>query len=130
MPNTTNNKLIHIAKLEYSKRGVTPLLLLRETGEHKFTWYFEKERGMEEETSVEGSTIEEAMRLAHKKWKNTGFTTIKCGLLGHLVGIYQYLWGDLQVGRGPFSLDMPSFGEFHGSPYSRQYKPQTSQQSN
>ena len=70
-------KLIHVA--EYIAPGIGPRrLLLRKENPNLFRWY--EESGENEiPTDVESSTLEGAMRSAHKTWKHNAFRTIICG---------------------------------------------------
>lgn len=80
MPEITTPKLIHVARFQ-PRDGRIHYLFLRQQGPKNFVW-FEKEDGLnssEKETSVSGPTIEEAMRLAHRFWKDVSFRTLVCG---------------------------------------------------
>lgn len=71
-------KLIHIARI----LAPTPdkcSLLLRQNETYRFTWYEEQSDQTERETDVSANTIEEALRLAARRWKNDAFRTIICG---------------------------------------------------
>jgi hypothetical protein len=70
-------KLIHIGKYHPPHKG-TKYLFLREKSSNDYRWY-EEEDSSEKETAVFGTSIEEAMRLAHKTWKNQAFRTVICG---------------------------------------------------
>ena len=74
----TNARLIHVAHVlnEEGKRGY---LLLRQLKENHFTWFKEIKHGDEVETSVSAQTIEEALRLAVRQWKNNSFSYVICG---------------------------------------------------
>jgi hypothetical protein len=74
--------LIHVAKYqdpEGSLKNRNVFLLLRKRSPHCFVWYKENEEAKEEETEINASTIEEAIRLANRTWKNQGFRTLNCG---------------------------------------------------
>lgn len=71
-------KLIHAARI-YTQ-GEWRLLYLRKHENGHFSWLEEQQKGTQEiESPVSGQTVEEAMRLAPKHWKNQSFTTINCG---------------------------------------------------
>jgi len=79
MQNKTN-KLIHIAKLiTGSKARKETLMLLRQVDNDRYLWFQDDGHGGETETTIDACNIEEAMRLAHREWKQQHFTTIKCG---------------------------------------------------
>lgn len=69
-------KLIHIAKIF---TGQSRYLFLRQMAPDRFVWFEEKGNDAEEETKVSGQTIEEAMRLAVRRWKSDSFQTLICG---------------------------------------------------
>lgn len=73
-----NNKLIHIAKI-FDTDGQNKYLLLRQTAPSHFTWWKESNEGKEVATEVNGYTIEEALRLAARHWKERSFRTVICG---------------------------------------------------
>lgn len=70
-------KLIHIAKI-FDESGQNRFLFLRKLGPENYSWFIEKE-GKEHPTDVTGFSIEEALRLAPRKWKHNSFRTIICG---------------------------------------------------
>lgn len=70
-------KLIHAARI--FTKGKWNYLFLRKNGEGHFAWYEEIEPHKEVETPVAAKTIEEALRLAPKQWKNHSFNTLICG---------------------------------------------------
>lgn len=72
------SKLIHIAKVNLTKKGLR-LLLLRKDDPIRYTWYEEYASGKEQETSVFAPTAEQAIRQAYLKWKDDVFRTINCG---------------------------------------------------
>lgn len=76
-----NPKLLHIAKI-HPQGGATHYLLLREQPPHHFTWFEKKDlkNNQEENTHISASTIEEAIQLARKQWKQDHFRTINCGM--------------------------------------------------
>jgi hypothetical protein len=78
MMENKNSKLIHIARIQ-SEHSAGRLLFLREHAPHRYVWSREIENGDEEETLIVADSIEEALRLARKEWKNEGFHTLKCG---------------------------------------------------
>lgn len=75
--NQNNQKLIHVGQYHVPGHG-KKRLFLREISPHHFTWFEENGSG-EVVTEVEAPTIEEAMRLAHRTWKNHAFRTLICG---------------------------------------------------
>ncbi len=70
--------LIHVAR-RYPQGGSTAWLYLRKVNPHAFTWYEHQADGSEAETLVTAPTIREALRLAHRQWKEDAFTTLRCG---------------------------------------------------
>jgi hypothetical protein len=71
-------KLIHAAAI-YAN-GKWCYLFLREDAKRHFTWHEEQENGTNEITTpISAPSIEEAMHLASKHWKNNSFKTIHCG---------------------------------------------------
>lgn len=64
---------IHIAKILHPKKGRCYLFLVKE--DNLFRWIFESG----EETGIQDSQVEEAIRLARREWKNQSFQTVKCG---------------------------------------------------
>ncbi len=77
MSEAVNPKIIHVAKIHLLHAGPR-LLLLKQKGEGLYAWY-EEHDGQEVETSTQAGSVEEAMRLAHKKWRQDSFRTIICG---------------------------------------------------
>ena len=77
---TTDNlkpkKLIHVARTYI--HGKWQYLFLRENEERHFVWHEEHENE-EKETSISAESIEEAMRLAAREWKNHSFSSLLCG---------------------------------------------------
>lgn len=65
--------LIHAARLQNG------YALLRKKGPNDFVWYQENGDGVENETPISAPTIEEAIRLANKQWKNSRFEPFNCG---------------------------------------------------
>ena len=70
-------KLMHVARV-FSK-GKWNYLFLRKNNDGHFDWHEEMEQKYEIKTQVTAPTIEEAMRLAPRHWKNLSFNTLKCG---------------------------------------------------
>jgi hypothetical protein len=70
-------KLIHVACIFI--QGRWRHLFLRKATEEHFTWYQELQPETEEETPVSGHTIEEALRLAARHWKEQSFRMLHCG---------------------------------------------------
>lgn len=80
MTSTTKDspsKLIHIAQI-YAQNGESTYLFLRKIGP-QFVWFQESSPSIESETNIEAATIEEAMRLGYRFWKNESFRTVICG---------------------------------------------------
>lgn len=72
------DKLIHVARIYTHGEWLT--LYLRKNENGHFTWYEGQENGLKEtETPVSAQTMEEAMRLAPRHWKNHSFRTLNCG---------------------------------------------------
>ena len=74
MSQSEHPKLIHVGEYLANGKG-TRLLFLREDGPGSYRWFDENE----ETTDVSASTVNEALRLAHQKWKHNGFRTLICG---------------------------------------------------
>lgn len=74
---TNEKSLIHVGKYHPPKRG-TRWLFLRKLSPHHYIW-FEADGDNETKTEVEASSIEEALRLAHRTWKSHAFRTLICG---------------------------------------------------
>lgn len=70
-------KLIHIARI--FTKGKWNYLFLRKNSNGHYTWLKELDSKDEEDSMVSGQTIEEAMRLAPRQWKNDSFTFLNCG---------------------------------------------------
>lgn len=70
-------KLIHIASIFTS--GEWHYLFLRKNTNGRFSWHEEFDQKDENETSISGQTVEEAMRLAPRHWINNSFTNLNCG---------------------------------------------------
>lgn len=71
-------KLIHVATIAAQHPGKS-YLLLRQNDTLSFTWFEEQPDYSEKETDVTANSIEEAMRLAVRRWKGDAFTTVICG---------------------------------------------------
>lgn len=67
--------LIHVAFINPGKT----LLFLRKLGAESYTWTLLRKEGNEEETGITGTTIEEAIAKARRKWKDQAFRTLNCG---------------------------------------------------
>lgn len=74
MTNSTN-RLIHVAKIQ---ENFFKYLFLREKEPNYFIWS-EDENGIEKETALFGTTIEDAISKARKEYKSKGFKTVNCG---------------------------------------------------
>lgn len=70
-------KLIHVGEYIAPGFGLRRLYLRLEDTGH-FRWYEEIENE-EIPTDIEGATLAQAMRLAHKTWKHNAFRTLICG---------------------------------------------------
>lgn len=70
----TSPKLIHVGCMQPPGGGVR-YLFLRQKDPHTLAWY--REDGPEEPVSA--GTIDEAIRLARRQWKENSFRTIGCG---------------------------------------------------
>jgi hypothetical protein len=77
MSNNPLGKIIHVGKYHIPRKDAR-YLFLRQRGPCDYVWY-EEEAGKEIDTEMKGNSIEEAMRLAQKKWKKNAFRTIICG---------------------------------------------------
>jgi hypothetical protein len=66
-------KIMHAGRLQDGT-----YLLLRKEGPDCFTWWMDNGTS-EQETGVTAKTVEEAIRMAHNKWKNQAFRTVICG---------------------------------------------------
>jgi hypothetical protein len=71
------NKLIHVGRIQNSKKGVEYLFLRKDT-ENIFTWYREKNE-TEEETNLSADSISLAIQTASKYWMDNSFRTLRCG---------------------------------------------------
>jgi len=70
------SKLMHIAFIyEEMKRT----LYLRRHEEYHYHWLEVNDQGIEILTDVKASNVEEAIRLARRKWGLKGFRTLNCG---------------------------------------------------
>jgi hypothetical protein len=72
-------KLIHVGKIIASNRPGYDLLFLRHHDERVYRWSKVDAHYAEQPTEVVADTIEEAMRLAHRHWKQQYFRTLICG---------------------------------------------------
>ena len=68
----SNPKLIHIARV-FNKEGRVTYLFLRKLGAYSFAWFQETTETEEIETELTAPTIEEALLLANRKWKNQSY---------------------------------------------------------
>lgn len=71
-------KLIHVGRM-LQPGGNTHYLLLRQKAPHEFVWYEMNSNGNESETAVSANTVEEAIRLANRTWKESSFRPLMCG---------------------------------------------------
>ncbi len=72
------NKLIHVAFIYMKPKGRYKLFLRRKEANH-IVWFEESENNKEIETEITAQTVEEAIRLGRKHWKNHAFRTLNCG---------------------------------------------------
>lgn len=68
---------IHLARIQPNGRTVV-YLFLRAKDSHTFVWY-RQEKGIETETHVSASTIDEALQQARRHWKQEAFRMVNCG---------------------------------------------------
>lgn len=73
----TLGKLIHVARV--FTKGQWKYLFLRKDPNGHFTWHEEIDQKEEKPTEVSGQTIEEAIRLAPRHWKNQSYNNLLCG---------------------------------------------------
>lgn len=73
---TTASKLIHVAHI-YTRTG-RHRLFLRQVEPRRYQWFLAK-NPVEEPTEISSDTIEEAIRLAARHWKEDDFATQNCG---------------------------------------------------
>lgn len=78
MSENKSNKVLHIAKIVESK-GEWLYLLLRQTGDQQYSWLEFHNESPEIPSSITGSSIEEAIRLARTYWQRDSFQTVNCG---------------------------------------------------
>jgi hypothetical protein len=71
-------KLIHIACI-LGEGGERRYLFLRKIDTVRFAWFEEINSENENSTTVEGQTVEEALRLAPRHWAADSFRTVICG---------------------------------------------------
>jgi len=74
MSQSNHPKLIHVGEHLVPGEGKRRLFL-REEGSGSYRWFDENEAA----TDVAAPTVNEALRLAHRTWKNNGFRTLICG---------------------------------------------------
>jgi hypothetical protein len=79
MTSTTQSapKLIHIARI-LAHTGIPRYIFLRKLESNRFTWFQEREE-TEVEEIVSAQTVEEALRLASRFWKERSFRFLMCG---------------------------------------------------
>lgn len=79
MNQTPSLKLIHVASIIQRAQGLC-YLFLRKKEDYHYCWYMQSNHSdFEDETTVTASTIEEALRLAKRTWKENFFRTLNCG---------------------------------------------------
>jgi hypothetical protein len=69
--------VMHISRIQ-TDGGNVGYLFLRKLSDREFQWFKEIDNS-EHPTSIEADNIPEALRLAHRQWKNHGYRTVKCG---------------------------------------------------
>lgn len=70
-------KLVHVACI-FSKGGEWRYLFLRNDLDGHFTWH-EEIKTEEVATDISAMTVEEALRLAPRRWNNNSFRNVICG---------------------------------------------------
>lgn len=70
--------LIHVARI-FSAKGEWVSLYLRKTEAGLYVWHEVDLEGNETVTPVSADSAEEAIRLAHRHWKSSSFTSLRCG---------------------------------------------------
>ncbi len=76
MSEKTTNTLIHIAKIYTAGRW--QYLFLRKFSPQEYRWFL-VENEQETATQIFSETIEEAIRLARREWRQSAFTPLGCG---------------------------------------------------
>lgn len=73
-------KLIHVAFILRHKQGKSTLFL-RKISDQEYAWFeeYEEDPGVEKEIALKATTVEEAMRLAHRHLNEFSFRTLNCG---------------------------------------------------
>jgi len=71
-------KLIHIAFIRRQKQGTVTLYLYK-ISDQQYTWFEKVKDGTKIELPLGATTIEEAMRIAHRELKKFYFRTLNCG---------------------------------------------------
>lgn len=70
--------LIHVAR--FHSKGKWSYLYLRKNEHNHFIWHEEQENDQKEsETPLSAQSVEEAMRLAPRHWRNCSWHPIHCG---------------------------------------------------
>src|SRR5262245_54931151 len=72
------SNIIHVGR-RHVQGGSFKWLFLRKITPHSYTWYEQHGENFEAETSLTAPTIREAIRLAHREWKDDSFRTLFCG---------------------------------------------------
>lgn len=78
METKTSSKLVHVAKFQ-AQNGELAYLFLRKIDKNTFAWFQQSKDGKEDDMSVVAPSIEEAIRLANKKWAENAFRSLGCG---------------------------------------------------
>lgn len=70
-------KLIHAARIQRGWKVI--YLFLRQIEPQRFAWFEERSDGNEVETDLAANNVEEALRIAHMRWKNEAYRNVNCG---------------------------------------------------
>lgn len=77
MTNKIDQPLIHVARIKQAFCSM--YLFLRKTSYNQYVW-FKDLKEKEEETAIQASSIEEAIRMARREWeRDIYFQTLGCG---------------------------------------------------
>lgn len=75
------NAILHVGSILSSNGRREYLFLLQEKDRPGYCWFTQKHLGDLQPTSCEGSSIDEALNFAAKKWKEDYFSLLHCGFL-------------------------------------------------
>lgn len=73
------SKIIHVGKVHLPKRRGSNYAILREISPKDFRWFIE-DKGQEKETGIKGESIPQAIHNAKKRWKDSAFNPMHCGI--------------------------------------------------